>query len=130
MDIPFLSRIAAAKNNWRRRIDRGFKPQLFDAGLSGYGYNAHLPDGQRLFLTFLSAPGFPAARRVVTDPGEAKAYVDFSLTGTVGVSPLALGSISGLENDDYFGDSHSAEWNLNIQNLTGFYNRLIVRLNL
>jgi alpha-tubulin suppressor-like RCC1 family protein len=106
-----------------------FKPQLYNAGLSGYGYRSDLPDGSRLYLTFLSGFG-PASGRGVTNPSEAKAYVDFSLTGAIGGYSAVRGSIIGATNDNRFGDDHGAEWNQNIQQLSQFFDDLVHQLDL
>ena len=86
-----------------------------------------LPIGQRLGL--LTSGG---VQRSVTDVAEAKAYVDYSLTGTIGrgLNGTQGGSVTDSVDDSYFGDEHSSEWARNIQQLLPFYNALMYKFEL
>jgi pimeloyl-ACP methyl ester carboxylesterase len=102
-----------------------FKPQALLLGLSGYyGYDSEQPSGKKLWLS----AGLIPPLRYVTNSSEAKAYVDQSLTGSVGSNRASKGAIP--ENsipEDVFGDSHSYEWDhpLSDQNTINFYNSLM-----
>jgi Alpha/beta hydrolase of unknown function (DUF900) len=100
-----------------------FKPQTGHNSIFNYYYVPTLPAGQRLGLNR------EGLLRNVTDPAEAKAYVDFSLTGTIGFGQNGTkgGSIADSVDDSYFGDEHSSEWDRNIQELVPFYNTLMLK---
>jgi hypothetical protein len=67
--------------------------------------------------------------RFVQDPTEAKAYADYSLTGTIGygANGTSGGSIADEVNDTNFGNEHSSEWGRGIQDgdLSSFYSKLL-----
>ena len=86
--------------------------------------------GQKLGIQFFLSVG-----RFVTDPAEAKAYADFSLTGTIGgankqANQSQGGAVGDSVDDSSFGDEHSSEWDRNIQKLKGFYDTLLIKFNL
>jgi hypothetical protein len=105
-----------------------FKPQFGTIDVWHYFYNPNLFAGQK--LGFVPAGG--ATTRFVTDPAEAKAYVDYSLTGTIGLGLNGTqgGSIVDSVDDSGFGDEHSSEWGRNIQQLLPFYNTLMDKFEL
>jgi Alpha/beta hydrolase of unknown function (DUF900) len=115
---------------WWTVNNHSFKPQLSNGMSSGSGYNysASAPDGQRLYLRFLSLTGF--SYRFLTDPSEAKAYVDFSLTDPVGRTATARGSIGSAVPVNFLGTDHGAEWSLSIQHSAQFYDLLVQELGL
>jgi hypothetical protein len=65
----------------------------------------------------------------VISPSEAKAYVDQSLTGAVGVMTISAGSVADQQSEHAFGNSHSYEWDSQLNNpiLLNFYNTLMGR---
>ena len=70
---------------------------------------------------------YPA--RFIQESTEAKAYADYSLTGTIGLglNGTSGGSIVDQVDDSNFGDEHSSEWGRNIQDadLSLFYSTLM-----
>lgn len=66
--------------------------------------------------------------RYVTDDREAKAYVDHSLTGAIGYNETQGGAVVDFVDDQRFGDSHSTEWDWDIQDLQLFYRTLMQKL--
>jgi hypothetical protein len=78
---------------------------------------------------FLSGSISSPVYRYVTNSAhasEAKAYVDYSLTGTIGVQTTAAGSISAVHSAHAL-NTHSYEWENPIQNTNvfSFYNDLM-----
>jgi hypothetical protein len=117
-----------------------FKPQRFNGsvaspwvGTNGYFYNSSGQPGEKLGISFLLSVG-----RFVTDPAEAKAYADFSLTGSIGGENKQAkqpqgGSIVGSidEVQSYgFGDSHNEEFSKNVQDLQPFLDDLMTSFGL
>lgn len=72
--------------------------------------------------------------RAVTNHAEAKAYVDYSVTGTIGSQTVLGGAVTGYQDWSILGNDHGAEWNKSIQQLRnttasggqfGFYGSLL-----
>ena len=106
-----------------------FKPQVFSGSFytGRYYYDRSLPVDQRLGVTFLNRA---IAVRAVSEQAEAKAYADYSLTGAIGFNETQGGSIQDSVDDSYLGDDHGAEWNWKIQDLSAFYNALLLKFGL
>jgi hypothetical protein len=119
---------SAVGGTWNYNNDH-FKPQNFvEAFYTGhYYYDPSLSADQRLGVVFLNRD---VAARSVTDVAEAKAYADYSLTGSIGFNETQGGSVGDYVDDSYFGDNHSAEWQLQIQSLETFYNMLLLKFEL
>lgn len=138
----WLGQIAVAPINFRNTQDsvvgsiwnynnNHFRPQSYNGdlppdplghGTTGYFYDRSAASGQKLGIIYALSVG-----RLVNDHSEAKAYVNYSLTGAIGFNETAGGSISDYVDDSYFGDEHSAEWDWRIQKLKGFYNTILVK---
>ena len=112
-----------------------FKPQTIVGvgGSSGtyYYYHPGNLSGQKL--------GFESNSllfRGLGDFGEARAYADFSLTQTIGSydTTSAFGAISGGVDENQagynFGNHHSSEFNLSIQQLGPFYYDLLINFSI
>ena len=82
---------------------------------------------RKLGLTFSNRD---VAVRTVTDLAEARAYADYSLTGTIGLNETKGGSVIDQVDDTYFGNSHSAEWERSIQDSQQFYGALLLSFDL
>jgi hypothetical protein len=100
-----------------------FKPNV-DSLLSSYSYSTVAPSREKLQLWGVS-PFSPL--RFVTDPSEAKAYVDQSLTGTIGSNTGLYGSVKARQDEDNMLDDHSYEWDNPIQDSVtlSFYETLM-----
>lgn len=92
-----------------------------------YNYDGSRETPWQLAIDYLDSH---LSRRAVTDPAEAKAYVDRSLTGAIGCQRGEGGAVEDSVNDTYFSDDHGAEWNLPIQDLTNFYEVLLTKLEI
>jgi Alpha/beta hydrolase of unknown function (DUF900) len=109
----------------------GSLPSMVGLGNTGYAYDNILSLGNRLVVEYLLSPN-----RLVSDPAEAKAYADFSLTGTIGIGNNGAKETFGgaifnsVDDSSAFGDEHSSEWNRNIQVLTPFYDNLMLDFGL
>ena len=106
---------------WWNKNNSLFKPQPLVLGLSGgYFYDSSAVSGKKLGLV-------TAALRFVTDPSEAKAYVDQSLTGSIGSNSGVYGSVGDNQDEDSMGTDHGYEWNNPIQDSAtfSFYNALM-----
>jgi len=109
--------------------NEAFKPQTINSSQTlfhpnYYQYDPSYAASDRLNYNFYLDQ---YAHRSVTDFGEARAYVDYSLTGTIGGKDTSLlqGSLTGSVNDDYLGMNHSTEFNWSIQQLKQFYDTLL-----
>jgi hypothetical protein len=117
-------------NLWWNTNNSTYKPQRFSQGTgsSGYYYLPSNTPGQRLGFETANMSGSTTDRPVL-DPVEAKAYADFSLTGSIARESQG-GAIEDYVDDSYFGDSHSNEWVWKIQKLKTFYNTLLLKFEL
>lgn len=116
----FLPQDRATTYAWEFN-NANFKPH------SSFFYNRTELDGSRLWKneSFI--------RRNLIDPEEAMPYADQSWSKVVGAESRTAGVISDkvdLNGADYsFGDEHSAEFNLRIQQLKPFCDRLLQALD-
>jgi len=105
-----------------------FKPQAIILNLSGgYHYDTTQPAGEKVWvsMSFLGIP-LPVTRTVYSS-SESKAYVDYSLTDTIGHSTELKGAIKANVDESAMGKSHSYEWNCNLQDsvVQNFYDNLM-----
>jgi hypothetical protein len=106
-----------------------FKPQIlhnsFGITYGAYYYNPNLAVNRRIGVNL----DYGAITRPI-DSFEAKAYVDQSLTGSVGSMTSIAGSVSVKVPEDVFGNRHSYEWDNPLQNVNvfNFYNSLMDEL--
>lgn len=122
--INFADQLDSAVTTAWRFNNSHFRPQDLSAGLIGsYVYQSSNSVNERVELIFTGADRLRVRR--VTDPAEAKAYVDYSLTGTIGGIVASGGAVGSFVNDTYFGDDHGAEWGGGLQSLKPFYNALL-----
>lgn len=115
--------------NLGRYLLLGAKPHQFPDGIlntAGYFYHTPASSGEKLRLVR------EAGIRFLVDKHESMSYVVQSPTYTVGQEGNTRGSI-----DEYvdlsiysFGTTHSAQWNYQIQETSGFYSELLVRLGI
>jgi pimeloyl-ACP methyl ester carboxylesterase len=106
-----------------------FKPQALYGGYAGqYNYDSSQPSGRKVELGYVLSGEF-YDWRYVTQSDESKAYVDRSLTSTVGRMTTAAGSISVINTAENLSGDHGYEFDNPIQDPTtfSFYNALMGR---
>jgi len=121
--VNFYDENDSAITTWWNLNNHLFKPNTAD----GYEYNPdYHPPGQRLYLVY-DIDEDHSGSRIVTDPAEAKAYVDQSLTGTIGSNAGLYGAVAAQVSEDAMGQDHGYESNNPIQDPTtfSFYNDLM-----
>lgn len=110
--------------------NRFFKPQRYNTELpiintTGYYYDENESFGNRLGITFLVSES-----RYVRTNHEAMGYVSTSKTLAVGAESSTQGSVSRNVDLETYGYSdpgeHSGPWNHTIQNMSDFYEDLLV----
>lgn len=110
--------------------NRFFKPQRYNTELpiintTGYYYDDNESPGNRLGITFLISQS-----RYVRTNHEAMGYVSTSKTLAVGAESSTQGSVSSNVDLETYGYSdpgeHSGPWNHTIQNMSDFYEDLLV----
>jgi hypothetical protein len=126
--VNFYDENDSAITTWWTTNNLSYKPQSILGGVLGqYNYDSAQPSGQKLEFGWILDHAFYDSR-YVTQHGEAKAYIDQSLTGSIGSNTAFKGSIQAQGiNEDAMGTDHSYEWDNPIEDPTtfSFYNALM-----
>lgn len=123
VDPPFAGEFGGWEHN-----NANYKPESFNLGTTGYGYDTERDPGTKVHITFALHLG-----RYLRSFHEAAAYATASRTKTVGADGRTAGAIDDKVdmNAQYgFGATHSAEWIWRFQKTDRFYHDLMKKLDL
>lgn len=123
LDVPVIGEALGWEQN-----NKFFKPESFNLGATGYGYDPSRASGTKVYIDF----AFDFGRRLRSFH-ESAAYATASRTKAVGSDGRTCGSINDkIDMDTRFGfcAEHSAQWKWCIQKTSLFYHDLLIKLEL